>query len=100
MLLGFTTDLGLVVASTLNWAARRFGLQRASATGEEYVGKKVVVLKTCGPAGARGKIELNGTCWSAKLSAGYDNIEVAPGSYVIIEGLEGLTFLVVPKVET
>ncbi len=95
--LGAVMDVGAILAPLLNRLAKRLGLQSNAKTGDEYCGKEAVVATPINHSTPDGKIELHGSIWSARLTPLCSGACLKVGDIVVIEGIEGLTFLVAPK---
>lgn len=94
---GVLTDAGLIVAPVLDRLAKRFGLQSAAKTGDEYCGKEAVVAAPLNRAALSGKVELHGSLWNARLDPSCADTHLEVGDIVVIRAVEGLTFVVAPK---
>ena len=66
-------------------------LNQGCDVDEEFVGKKVQVVKAIGGGEDAGKVELKGAEWSA-----YCKLPMAVGSHVVIVKREGIHFIVEP----
>lgn len=95
--LRFVADTGLILAPILDRLAKRLGLQSTAKTGDEYCGKEAVVAAPMSSETPNGKVELHGSLWNARLSLSSVDAHLEVGDIAVIEGVEGLTFLVVPK---
>lgn len=90
----FLVSSGLVLLLLRNWFKTLFyghtsAVQNPTQDLKDFIGQKVVVKETIVP-NRGGKVELNGTLWSA-VSDG----EIAAGETVKITGKENLTLKVV-----
>jgi membrane-bound serine protease (ClpP class) len=72
-------------AILIRWSKRR----RAAVGAEALVGRTAVVVTLLSP---RGQVKLDGELWEAQAAA-----DVAPGSEVVVMGVDGLVLDVEPS---